>query len=452
MIGAARQVRSRPWHAQPIRPILLLAALGSGLAGCAEPPPEIPDLALHRGRNALAMGRYDWARRYFEQDLESNPDRSESLRGIGLGWVSGYEGSLSRGIEALAAYLERVPGDVEIRLRLARALRQLGERQRALDVLAGAGESAEASELRASTLEDTDPAAAERHAQAALAVEPGAFSTLLLAARLAHRRGDGALALARAQAAARADPLRGEIFYLLAQIRRDLGDEDGAGRDLEIYQQLRRLPARGRPSKLSPYEELQALRALEPRLEPSALPWRRRLARLMLTTGDPGAEAAVKDLIAGRDGEATLEAIAFLELAGEAHGRGRGPLARALYQRALELDPELKAARAQLARLEHETGDREAAGRLLAAGLEADPYHAPYHFVSGLLALGQGQEPRAVLAFATALDLVPWLASYRLALADVYLAAGRRDDLERLLEQAPAEDPVITSYKRRHLG
>ncbi len=425
----------------------LLAALALGLAGCAGESSEIPDLAFHRGRNAFDLERHDWARRYFEEDVRSNPDRLESLRGIGLSWVAGYEGSLTRGIEALSAYLERVPGDVEIRLALARSWLLLGERRRVLEVLEGVADSAAASELRATALEDDDPAAAERHVEAALAAEPAAFGLLLLAARLAHRRGDGALALERAQAAARADPLRDKTYYLLARIRRGLGEEDGARRDLETYEQLRRLPARGRPSRLSALEELEALRALEPRLEPSALPLRRRLARLLLRTGDPGAAAAASELVA----DPACGAGAVLELAGEARSRGRAQLARGLYRRALELDPELDVARAQLARLEHEIGDREEAGRLLAAGFEADPYHAPYYFVSGLLELARGHERLAIEAFTTALDLAPWNPSYRLALADVHLAAGRRDDLERLLAQAPAEDPALTAYRQRHL-
>ncbi len=428
-------------------------ALGLTLGACAGAPPEVPDLAFHRGQNALALGRYDWARHYFEEDLRAHPERSESLRGLGLAWISGYEGSLTRGIETLADYLERVPGDTEIRLHLARSWLRLGESEQAFAILGEAGDSAQASELRARALADADPAAAERLVTAALAIEPGAVDALLLAARLAHRRGDAEVALARAQTATRADPLRDEAFYLLASIRRGLGDQAGAARDLETYRQLRLLPARGRPSKLSAFEERQVMRDLEPWIESSALPWRRRRARVLLKTGDPEAEAATEELIAGGAGDAgaRLEAVDVLELAGEAHKRARVSLARDLYLRALELDPELRAARAQLARLEHEAGDRQAAGRLLAAGLAADPYHAPYHFVSGLLALGRGQERRATEAFTTALDLAPWLASYRLALADVYLAAGRRDDLERLLEQAPAEDPAIAAYRRRHL-
>ena len=427
---------------------VLIAALALTLTACQDPPPEESDLAYHRGRNALALGRYDWARRYFAEDLESHPERSESLRGMGLGWISGNEGSLTRSIEAFSAYLERVPDDVEIRVRLARSWRHLGEVHRTLVVLEAAGASAEVSQLRARTLENADPAAAEVHVGEALSREPQAFDALILGARLAHRRGDGELALERALAAARADPLKDETFYLLAQIRRGLGDEDGARRDLDTYQMLRRLPGRGRPSKLSPFEELQVLRSLERRLEPTARPLRLRWARLLLVTGDPDARSAIEGLIA----EETGDAIPILELAREAHSRGHPPLARGLYQRALELDPELKAARAQLARLEHENGKRDTARRLLAEGLAADPHYAPYHFVSGLVELADRNEPRAVEAFERALELAPWLAAYRLALADIHLAAGRRDELRRLLDETPAADPAIGAYRRRHLG
>ncbi|MEM7349704.1 MAG: tetratricopeptide repeat protein [Acidobacteriota bacterium] len=424
-----------------------LAALGLSLCACQEASPEIPDLAYHRGRNALALGRYDWARHYFQEDLEAHPDRLESLRGLGVGWISGNEGSLTHSIEAFNAYLERAPDDPEIRLHLARSWRHLGQRERALGTLESLPESAETSELRARILEVSDPDAAERHARAALAMQPDAYNSLLVVARLAHHRGNGAQALEHAEAAARADPLQPEAFYLLARIRRDRGDEADARRDLETYQALRRLPGRGRSSKLSPFEELQALRALGPRLNLSATPLRQRLARLMLATGDPGAAAVIEELL----GEPDSDAIALLELAREAHARARFKLARDLYRRALEVDPEMKAARAQLARLEHEAGDRETARRLLTEGIGADPYHAPYHFVTGLLELAQKREAQAIEAFETALELAPWLASYRLALADVYLAAGRREALRHLLERAPADDPALSAYRRRHL-
>ncbi len=418
------------------------------LAGCAGAPPAIPDLALERGRNALDMGRYDWARRYFQQDLESNPGRPESLRGLGLGWVSGFEGSLTRGIEAFSSYLEQLPDDTEVRLSLARSWLRLSQPERVLEVLADAGDSAAACELRAQALQDADPQEAERQAALALELEPETYSVLLLAARLADDRDDTELALERAQAAARIDPTRPDIFYLLARIRRSLGDEDGARRDLDTYQQLRRLPARNRPSKLSPYEELQALRDLAPRLEATARPLRQRLARLMLITGDPDTKAAISELKNDR----RADGLTLLELAGEAHSRGRVALARDLYQRTLELDPRIKSARSQLARLEHETGDRDLARQLLAEGLETDPYYAPYHFVSGLIALSEESEPGVPEGFETALELMPWHVPYRLAMADVYLAAGQREDLRRVLEEAPAEDPAIAQYRRRHLG
>ena len=436
MIATAHR-RSRAW----------LAGLALSLTACrSEPAPEDPDLAFHRGQNALALGRYDWARRYFQQDLETHPGRLESMRGLGLGWVSGFEGSLSHGIEALTTYLEQAPDDDAIRLRLARSWLLLGEMERVLEILEKAPPSAEANVLRAEALADTDPAAAERQVTAALELEPDAVSALLLAARLAESRGDAASALARAEAAARVDPTRAEISYLLARIRRGLGDGEGARRELETYEQLRRLPMRGRPAELSPLEELETLRALESRGSPPALSLRLRLAGLRLATGDPGATGAIMELVAE-----PVAAVSLLELASDAHTRGRADLARTLYRQALELDPKLKAARAQLARLEHETGDRDAAHRLLAEGLAADPHHAPYHFVTGLLELGRGDEPAAVRAFETALELAPWLASYRLALADVYLAAGRRADLERVLDEAPAEDPAIVAYRHRHL-
>ncbi len=427
---------------------LLVAVLGQFLAACKDTPPQDPDLAFHRGNNALALGRYDWARHFFQEDLRANPDRAESLRGLGLGWISGYEGSLSHGVEAFTAYLDKAPGDLEIRLRLASSWLRLGETQSVLEVLADAGDSAEVEQLRASALADTDPVTAERHALAALAAEPEHVAALLVAARLADRRGDTDTALAQASAAAAADPLRTETHYLLARIRRALEDDEGARGDLEIYEQLRRLPVRGRPSQLSDFEELQALRDLEPRLESSALPLRRRLARLMLATGDPGAETAIAELIADPD----VEAFALLELAGEAHTRAKVDLARDLYRRALELDSDLHAARAQLARLEHETGDRDTARRLLTEGLDVDPWYASYHFVSGLVNLAEGSEPEAVESFETALDLAPWLASYRLALADVYLAAGRDEDLATLIDNAPGDDPAINAYRKRHLG
>jgi thioredoxin-like negative regulator of GroEL len=83
-------------------------------------------------------------------------------------------------------------------------------------------------------------------------------------------------------------------------------------------------------------------------------------------------------------------------------------------------------------------------------GLQVAPQYAPLHFTTGLLELAEGNDALAQQALARAVDLVPWLSRYRLTLADLLFTRGDRAAVEGLLAAAPAPDPAIDAYRKKH--
>ncbi len=431
----------------PCRPVpscavvlLYLALTACGQGGRAE-----EDLDYHRGRNAMAMARYDWARFYFAADLEAHPDRPESLRGLGLGWVSGYQGSLTHGIEALEAYLALVPEDTEMRLRLAGSWLRAGQPERAAGVLADIEDSLDAELLRARILLASDPQAARRPLEAALEAAPDDFEARFLAAQVHARLGEDGQALAQAQRAAEIDPSSAELFYLMAQILRRQGDLEASAEALATFELVNRLAGPGAPADAR--QELAVLRQVADRMAPSSMAFKRRLARLLLETGATAeAMPLLDEILAVED----TDAETLLVLAQAAHTQGKISIARDFYQQALERQPDHPKALAQLALLAYETQDFATAQGLLDRGLELDPHQAPLHFTAGLLALARGQGGDAIQALRRAVDLVPWLARYRITLADVYLTRGEREAFDQLLAETPAPDAAVDAYRKKH--
>lgn len=428
---------------------LLVLGLTSGLSACRQGPALDGDLDYHRGRNALAMGRYDWARFYFAADLEAHPERAASLRGLGLGWISGYQGSLSHGIDAFERYLQLVPEDDEIRLRVARSWLRSGELERAQEILDGVAPSLDKQILRTRILLAREPETARLPIEAILQEtvqrsDVHHSDVHHLAAQIYARLGEEDKALTQARRAAELDPLNAEVVYLTAQILRRQGAVEAAGEALATFELLNRLPGPGSP--MDARQELAVLRQVQERLQPSSLAFQKRLARLLLETGDiAAATPLLEEMQAAPD-----DRESWLGLAQAAHSQGMAALAGDLYRQILEHDPEHLKALGRRALLAYETQDLATARQLLDRGLELDPHDASLHYTRGLLALVEEDDDAAVEAFRRAVDLVPWLARYRITLADVYLTLGDREAFDQLLAETPAPDPEIDAYRKKH--
>ncbi|MDA8018663.1 MAG: tetratricopeptide repeat protein [Thermoanaerobaculia bacterium] len=422
-----------------------LALLIPALVGCHSAVPS-SDLDLHRGRNALAMARYDWARHYFAADLANHPDRLESLRGLGLGWISGHQGSLTRAIEAFEVYLARVPDDVEIRLRLAEGYLRTADHKQALDTLARLPESLDTHLLFARIYSPEDPKLALVHVGKAIELDPDHAAARHLAAQLYSRLGDSERALAEAERAAELDPLRRDVFYLISQLRRRMGRLDEVQAAVDRFQLLDQLPKPGAMTMSN--RELDILRQVEEQLLVSSpITFERRMVRLLLQTG---AVREASERLEKVVSDPACDADCLLLLGQAAHTRNLTSIARDLYGRVLDQHPNHTKALAHQARLAFEFGDLEATQELLTRGFEVDAMYAPFHYTAGLLALAEEDPERAAQELSLAVDLVPWLARYRLTLADLLLTDGDRAAFDRLLAAAPAGDSSIDAYRRKH--
>ena len=436
----------------PLLAALLAASLGV-LAACG--PGEDPDLDFHRGVNALEEGRAERARAHFAADLERHPERAESWRLAGDAWRSGRLQSLTRGVEHWRRYLELEPGDDEVALRITRTLFLLGEWRQAEAWCERLDDGPRSQLLRARVFLEADPARAEAAIAAALAAAADDPLVQATAARIYQQTGDPERAMTHAGRAVELDPLDLRSTYLLARLTQRRGDAEEAAELLATHQLLVRLTGAGSVPEPTPAEALRLLRELEPRLHGEALSFRREKLRLLVKNGRRREARAVLAGLAG----AGLPAAARLELAGLAEKLGELATARGLLDSVLDEEPaaeELAAggnareALFGLALLAYNSGDRPRARELVEDALQRFPHAARFHHLAGRLELDDGRREEAARSFERALELAPWKSDCRIDLANLWLAAGRSDDVGALLAAAPEADPAIAAYRRRH--
>jgi predicted Zn-dependent protease len=439
-----------------------LAAL---LAACA--PGADPDLDFHRGLNALDDGRYDWARVCFARDLERHPERAASWRLAATAWTAGANGSLSRALASYRGYLRRVPGDRQVRLRAARLLLQLGDRQEAAAQAAQLGDGPEVQLLRAELALDDDPARARQALAAGLAEAPDDARLHVLAARLEERSGAPQQALAEAERAVELAPLDFRSYYLLGRLWRALGDESRAAEALAVQQLAARFAVDGSQRPPSTLEALRLLDELAPKVASTAPSFRLARLRLLAAAGRRQEAAAEADALAALGPPAGADGLELARLAEQA---GADALARRLYsalaaatpagdaptgetptdQTRADDDAVARGAVFGLARLAWKEADRAGCRRLLAAGLARWPYAARFHQLLASLELAEDRREEAAAELGRTLELAPWRDAARTDLADLYLAQDRRRAAVELLAAAPEESPALTRYRRRH--
>jgi len=421
----------------------LLPLLATSLLAPACRPGARPgELEYHRGRNALAEGRYDLARVHFAAAFEADPERADALRLAGVAWLSGTTQSLAPAVESFRRYLELEPDHPEIRQRLARCLFQLGETAEALSWLDGIEGSAPAELLRAEILLATDPEATVAIAAKVPPDDPERYRALALLSEAHSRLGNDGEALDAALESVRRNPLQQATWYRLSRLHLRRGEVDEARRAVAISQTLAELDEPGR----SGVERLRLLRELEAELDPANPFFAELRARLLLAAGSPeAAEEAMAELsaVAEPSAELRLDHAAFLL------GRGETAAAEALLRDVLSEDPDHRRARDTLARMLLARGDRVAARELVTASLEAEPHLARHHHLLGRIELAEGRREEARDRFERALELAPWQAEWRLELAELLLDDGERGRVEALLAAAPEPHPALDDFRRR---
>lgn len=430
-------------RASRLRPSAVVLAALALLSACRAETSG--DRDLWRAENALHQGRHDWARIYYRRDRERHPERLSSLEGEGLAWLAGYQQSLSTGIELLDAYLAKAGPQPELERRLAAAELLLGEWERARARLARAGEGPEA-DLLAIEAAHGGPEAGAALARA-LAEAPGDARVQAKAAELAHAAGDAAAARRHAEEAVRLNPLAYPSWYLLGRLAQRAGDRAAAERAFRLHQLTSRLRHDGTLAPLPPAEALAALTELEGLL-PAA---RETLPVLRLeveTAFAAGALDAALDALAALTTHREATADDLMVGAAQAHAAGKSTAARRAAERALELDPAHLGARASLAQLELEAGRFAEAAAAITKGLGASPHMARFHLLKARLALAQGGEGEALAELGEAVDLAPWEWTWRTELADLLLAKGERDGARQLIAEAPEEAPGLLAWKK----
>jgi tetratricopeptide (TPR) repeat protein len=424
---------------------LALALIVASISGCKESGD--PDLALKRARNAVLHDRSDWARQYFAEDFESHPNRVESLRDGAYAWLSGYQRSRAEARTLLAAYLEHRPDDqTALKAYISGLLvnRDLEEGRRRAEAL---DDTVDSNILRARLWLDHDPARAGEFIAHAIAQGPKDGRVWALGATISERLGDHDEALERGLRAMELHPLDYQNVYLLGRLWRRAGETEKADWALEMHQKLAELAADGTRPQLRPREELLLLTELATDIPPTNPEYRKRLVTAHFAAGDLAtAESLARELI--RNEEVTVHEL--IALASVVEDKGRRSFFLELLRRVDELDPGNTAATVAFAVAAVDEARFGDARTIIDAGRTREPWVAYYHFLDGWIARSEGNLEAATASLEHALHLAPWEASWRIDLADAYLAADDLDRFRRVVHAAPEQPPEWVEYCDRH--
>lgn len=434
----------QPW--QQVVPLLGVVLLLLILTAC-ERSGLNSDLAFHRGMNAMAEGRLQWARFYFAQDLTANPDRQQSMRQLGLAWDTPPQPVLSNAIRQYREYLARQPAADDIREKYIQALFLAGEWEESRRQLAYLPRGLRADLLSADLLlaEDTTAAAAIIHR--VLQQAPDSIQAHAMAARLFADSGKTQQAILHARQAIKLGSLEPRLHYLLAQLMRAQGDITAARQLLATQQLLRQLQQDTLTARLQPLQKLELLNTLESRLPTPNRNLRILKLPVLLQTGK--LQQARAELSAFDNGLA-LAVPTRLNIAALAARAGQYQLAGTLYQSIPATHPEHAEALLGLAWLAYRTDKLDRAMQWARSGLEQAPQQARLHHILALIRLRLEDSAGAAGRLETALNFAPWHAPWRILLADIYLDRGQPEKAAALLQDAPEELPLLQNYRRRH--
>lgn len=402
------------------------------------PDPVVADLRsqargagaqLMLGRIALSTDDLDEAERRFRAALEIDPTSSAALQSIGN--LHRRRGELDRALEAYERALTSTPDDVRLRLFVARLLLR-----RAQGV--------------ASSSPDPDPAAGVSDRQRALvhleeaallAPDQIAIQVEWAEALQADARHDDA-DRAYAQALARA-PSEFDLHYLRAQNASRHIAHLGT-RDQLTAAQLERIGNRGR-------EALSAFRAgLEASGKTLATSVEVELGLLELRLGDsePGRQR-LRRVLESSDQPTADRARAAFHLGNEAAQRSAFEEAAIYLGNAVDLEPDLREARINLARLQEGRGALDDAAANFRNLLVSEPQDLAARFALAQNRLRAGRYDDAKRLLLDGLDLAPGTPAFAQLLVRILAAAPDRavrdgalglDLAQRLFEALPTTD------------
>lgn len=440
---------------------------GLALSACAllscSVESETPDLAMHRGNNALAEGRPAWARRYFAEDLVTFPQRQESHSGLARAWLSDAEGSLSQGVAAWERYLELAPTDQTARRYLAKALLQLGQADRAREIVLPS-DAPESLTILAQADLDTDPERALITIERAIELRPTEPLNYRLAAQIALRLAKFDHALESAQEAVRLDPLDADASFLEGTSLRRLDRGAEAATAFERFERLSLSGSNtgigrslGRPAVNSGRDRIETWLEVvgsEPEVWPAAV--RVSIARALLDAGELHLARRSIEVIVEEPGYGSSPPNAqLLALARAARARSLPDPALRLVEGVLKQDPDDPAAWALRADLELDAGQLDAAAGSVERGLTVAPHRASLHYLRGRVALLVEGEAASLPDLERALLLAPWNDRYRTTLAAVHRTLGDPQAADEVLSGRPtgaereATGAVETGPERR---
>lgn len=413
---------------------------------------------------AYREGEFDSAASHFESVLAVVPSNMQAK--MLLGAVKLEQGQIAQAREHLGTVVSNRPKELRARLLYARALREAGDEDEAISVLAEGMAQAEDSDGRGLALlgEELSSVTDAQGMKEALAPysasQARTIETRLGQALLGAGRSKEAMAMLSSRAGeSGSDDLRRRRLRVLALVRND--ESEKALRETRELVEAYPDDAGARLFAGNVYVELgridKARTAFEAakRLAPESPAGDLFLGRLALSQENhEQARAYLQQGLAIQPDNASV----MVALARVAAREGQSEETMTWLEKARSASPEAVRPRQMLARMQLAAGRAAEAREVAAEIVDIAPERALGYAIRGIAELADGETQAAVDTLRRALEFAPDEPRVRLALAKAQLADGQNqaaiDELQALREQYPQETQVayLAALAKQRVG
>lgn len=424
----------------PWRPLVALLVLAGLLCGCGREERARRQAAA--AESYFRSGDYDRAEIGYRNLLKDRPGDVLACERLGTIWLERGEPLQAARWLAKAKGLD--PGNLGVRVRLAKALHALGAHPDAREelrlVLKVSPDHGQALLAFAETSESAEELAEAKRSLDALSEAPQP-PVLLAAALVAIRQGDTAGGEAAVRRACSLDPGDAAARALSASLRLSAGDLEDAERE---FRQAAELASPRSPEglKLAAFllqtgrrEEALSLLAETTAKAPDFLPAWRMQARVALAEQRLDDAARLLERVFSRAPEDLEAGLMQTEIW---LAKGEGDKAVALMKRLREVFPDRPGIEFHLARAYLSVANRILADEALERALLLDPSYPEAALLRARLKLGAGEAVQAAEALDAYLADHPDDLQAQLLLIDAYHAAGRFAEADAALEKSVA--------------
>lgn len=394
------------------------------------------NIELYRGKNAFYANQYNLAQKYFIQDLSENPNRPESLYLAAQSFMKGRYQNFNKSIKYYKQYLAQYPKEPPLSLKLIQQMKNVGM----LDELKKLSLTSNNELYKAVIWENLNPEKALRH----LVLVPNEFKNVqyyLMAARIYSTHHKYQEVVLNATKAIHLSGLHKNNYYLLSQAYRNLKDIQNTKETLKVYEIMNLVDSETDSEQQLSY--LNELLKLNNELQLSN-DFNSLYITLLIRTNRL---SEAKDKLNSIN-LTTLSNQNRVQIISAINKMKAYDLAIIMYhetKNAYEIDEYV-----MLCQIGINHNKQNELLNVCEQAYESFPHSAPILYWHGVALLKTNQNVKALNQIASAINHAPWMNSWIIHLAELYLLEGKVNRAKQVLNQSIDNSPLIKQFKLSH--